>query len=183
MKPIWIPTMLALAASATAREDNTRPDRRPPPVPPLIAALDRDNNGVVSADEIATASQAIAGLDANGDGTLTAEELRPPRPEGAPGGEPKGPPPAGGRPGNPPPPPLITALDRDKDGVISAGEIAGATAALLTLDRDGSGQLEREETLPKPPERGEGAGRGPQGPPPHGRPEGRPPGPPPGAAR
>ena len=175
--------MLALAASATAREDNTRPDRRPPPVPPLIAALDRDNNGVVSADEIATASQAIAGLDANGDGTLTAEELRPPRPEGAPGGEPKGPPPAGGRPGNPPPPPLITALDRDKDGVISAGEIAGATAALLTLDRDGSGQLEREETLPKPPERGEGAGRGPQGPPPHGRPEGRPPGPPPGAAR
>ena len=69
------------------------------------------------------------------------------------------------------------------DKNLSADEIAGATAALLTLDRDGSGQLEREETLPKPPKRGEGGGRGPQGPPPQGHLEGRPPGPPPGGAR
>lgn len=65
------------------------------------------------------------------------------------------PPPQGqGGPRNgqrPPPPQLLIALDADKDGVISADEIANATAALKTLDKNGDGELTREEFGPPPP--------------------------------
>ncbi|MGC1479452.1 MAG: hypothetical protein WA771_03025 [Chthoniobacterales bacterium] len=47
--------------------------------PPVLKALDTDQDGVVSAEEIAAASTALATLDANGDGELTRDELRPPR--------------------------------------------------------------------------------------------------------
>lgn len=60
-------------------------------VPPVIAALDADHDGVISAAEIADASKALLTLDKNGDGQLTREELMPPRPEGARGpGGPRG---------------------------------------------------------------------------------------------
>jgi len=42
-------------------------------------------------------------------------------------------------------PPILLALDPDQDGVISAAEIEGATAALKALDKDGDGQLSSEE--------------------------------------
>ena len=60
----------------------------PRPVPPLIAALDANHDGVIDATEIANASNALLKLDKNGDGKLTPDELRPPRPEGGlrPGG-------------------------------------------------------------------------------------------------
>lgn len=41
--------------------------------------------------------------------------------------------------------PLLNALDRDHDGVLSAEEIAAATASLLTLDADHDGILEPAE--------------------------------------
>jgi hypothetical protein len=69
-----------------------RPDggQRPPP-PPIIAALDANHDGVIDEQEIANASAALKKLDKNGDGKLTMDELRPPRPEGggpgAPGGQ------------------------------------------------------------------------------------------------
>ena len=53
---------------------------RPPP--PIIAVLDANHDGVIDADEIANASKALKKLDKNGDGKLTQDELRPPRPEG-----------------------------------------------------------------------------------------------------
>ncbi len=56
--------------------------QRPPP--PLIAALDVNHDGVIDADEIANAPAALKKLDKNGDGKLTEDELRPPRPEGGP---------------------------------------------------------------------------------------------------
>lgn len=59
--------------------------------------------------------------------------------------------------------PLLSAIDSDHDGVISASEIANASKALLTLDRNGDGKLTEEEMRPN-------FGRGPGGP---GRPEGR----------
>jgi len=62
---------------------------RPPP--PLVAALDANHDGVIDADEIANASKALKKLDKNGDGKLTQEELRLPRPEGGLGQD--GPPP------------------------------------------------------------------------------------------
>ncbi len=43
--------------------------------------LDENCNGVIDADEIARAPQLLLKLDRDGDGRLTREELRPPRPE------------------------------------------------------------------------------------------------------
>ncbi len=58
------------------------------PRPPIIAALDADNDGVISEAELANATKALKTLDKNGDGKLTMDELMPPRPEGqrGPGG-------------------------------------------------------------------------------------------------
>ena len=71
----------------------------------------------------------------------------PGRPEARDSGERPGPP---DRPGDRdlrprPPRPLIALLDEDKDGELSAEEIAGAAAALKELDEDGDGTVSREE--------------------------------------
>ena len=54
------------------------PDK--PPVPPLIAALDVDHDGTISAPELADAPESLKTLDNNGDGELSPQELRPHRP-------------------------------------------------------------------------------------------------------
>ncbi len=51
--------------------------RPPQPVIPLMAALDADGDGAVSAAELASAAQALRALDGDGDGRLTPDELRP----------------------------------------------------------------------------------------------------------
>lgn len=76
-------------------------------------------------------------------------------------------------------PPVITALDANGDGELSAEEIAGAPQALNKLDKNADGKLNREEMMPQfgirggaggPPGRGPGPGGpgdfgGPDGPP------------------
>jgi hypothetical protein len=62
--------------------------------------------------------------------------------------------PNGGPPGKghcPPPLPLITALDANTNGTLDAGEMAGASTALLTLDKNGDGRLTTDEYLPALP--------------------------------
>lgn len=44
---------------------------------PVLAALDADSDGVITAEEIENASEALSALDENDDGQLDAEELRP----------------------------------------------------------------------------------------------------------
>ena len=51
----------------------------------------------------------------------------------------------------PPPSPLFDALDTNHDGVISAEEMANATAALKSLLKPGSNELRREDVRPLPP--------------------------------
>jgi hypothetical protein len=65
------------------------------PVPPIVAALDLNHDGVIDADEIAAASESLKKLDKNGDGQLTPDEFRPPRPGGRGGPDHQLPPPPG----------------------------------------------------------------------------------------
>jgi phosphoglycolate phosphatase-like HAD superfamily hydrolase len=55
------------------------------PVAPLMAALDTDKDGAISAAEIAAAATALKTLDKDGDGVISAEEMTPPRPAVSPG--------------------------------------------------------------------------------------------------
>ena len=52
------------------------------PRPPLDAALDADQDGVIDNREMANAPAALKTLDKNQDGSLTLEEIRPFRPRG-----------------------------------------------------------------------------------------------------
>jgi hypothetical protein len=52
---------------------------------------------------------------------------------------------------HPPPLPLLQALDTNHDGIIDSNEIANASAELLTLDKNGDGQLTKDEYLPPRP--------------------------------
>jgi hypothetical protein len=70
------------------------------PVPPIVAALDTNGDGIIDANEIANASASLLKLDKNGDGKLTPDEYRLPPPglDGPPpddAGGPSGPPPDG----------------------------------------------------------------------------------------
>jgi hypothetical protein len=122
----------------------------------------------------------VWGAAAQNDGPPPGQQGPPP---GDNGGPPDGPPPGGGHHR---PPPIIQALDTNHDGTISAAEIANASKALLTLDKDGTGQVTLEEALgprpgpplggpegqqtgdqPLPP--GDGDGNQPSGPPPGGQ--------------
>lgn len=83
-----------------------------------------------------------------------------------PRGEGRGPRPGGpGGPGGPGRMPLIAALDANKDGKIDAAEIANASAALKTLDKNGDGELTMDELMPPRGPRPGGPG-GPGGRPP-----------------
>ena len=73
----------------------------------------------------------------------------------APGGRPPGGP---GGPGGRPVSPLMAALDTNKDGEIDATEIANASAALKTLDKNGDHEAELSADGVRPP-RGRGSSR------------------------
>lgn len=188
MKMKTLPWMLALLASAVcAQAQQPEPGQREGrgrnsrPMPPIIAALDTEKDGKISAAEIAASATSLKTLDQDADGQLTHEEIRPPRParpEGAGENRPERP----DRPEGPPPgmtpPPIIVALDADQDGVISAAEIEGAPAALAKLDQNNDGELTRDELHPggRPPrDRSEKGEKGPHHGPRHGQPDGPPP--------
>ena len=68
----------------------------------------------------------------------------------------------GGQRGGGPRPvsPMMTALDVDKDGKLSAEEIANAAVALKALDKNSDGVLDATELAPARPERGGRGGDG-----------------------
>ena len=73
------------------------------PKPPVLEALDLNHDGVIDAKEIALAPHSLLALDKNGDGKLTEDEIRPPRPERKPrdpSGQPGKPSPGSKRPGD-----------------------------------------------------------------------------------
>ncbi|HTG45301.1 MAG TPA: hypothetical protein VK633_12290 [Verrucomicrobiae bacterium] len=170
-----LPAVNINAQDAPRGPRGPRPDGSRPPLPPLMAALDTNHDGTIDEKEIAAAAESLRGLDKNNDGQLTMDELRPergPRP-GKNGDRPdRRPPPEeaaaenrGNRPGGRPPgPPLVAALDANKDGLLDASELANAPAALKALDANSDGRLSGKEIHPQGPMRGEGRGpRGPRG--------------------
>jgi Ca2+-binding EF-hand superfamily protein len=139
----------SLAAAALAQPSDAphgpRPGHRPPP--PLLRALDADQDGEISAGEIAAAPSSLRVLDSNADGTISAAELHPPRPADAPM-----PPDAANHPARADRPhpvdPILRALDTDGNGELSPAEIANAAISLRTLDANGDGKLTRDELRP-----------------------------------
>jgi len=118
---------------------------------PIIRVLDNDQDGELSATEIANAQSNLLSLDLNGDGSVTKDEVRPARPADAP--TPPADRPARGDDTDRPHPafPLMAALDADQDHVLSSTEIANASASLTALDANADGKLTRDEFLPTPP--------------------------------
>jgi hypothetical protein len=79
-----ITTTLLIAAAAATTSARAQDDEQagPPkgkrrPGPPIVVALDPNRDGVIDATELANASAALAELDANNDGELTRDEIRP----------------------------------------------------------------------------------------------------------
>ncbi|MGK0300107.1 MAG: hypothetical protein ACI89X_000975 [Planctomycetota bacterium] len=159
-------TTVALTAQGRGR-------RRMPP-PPALLAIDLNEDGELSNDEIDSAAKSLLTLDKNGDGNLTTDELTPETPErgdrpergGAGGNRPQGGPPGGGR-GGPPGMmaammaghPLMKALDKDGDGELFDDEVTQAARSLDRLDVDDDDIVSAEELSSRRSGRG-GFGRG-----------------------
>jgi len=107
-----------------------------------VVTLDtRSGDGTVDLSALPPQFQeALAGADMDGDGKATAADILGLM--ATQGGTPS----SGGQQSSP----LVTALDADADGTISAAEIASAPQSLRTLDNDGDRTLSSSELLPAP---------------------------------
>jgi hypothetical protein len=124
--------------------------------PPIATLFDTDSNGALSEAEVAQAASQLLKLDQNKDGQLTAQELCPGgcrrSGQGCPwGGQGQGR--HAGADGQKPV--LLVLFDTDKDGVLSAAEIAASPTVLKALDQNSDGQVTADEIRPLP---GRGAG-------------------------
>jgi Ca2+-binding EF-hand superfamily protein len=106
-----------------------------------LMLLDKNGDGVLTADEVPERMKPLFERgDTNHDGKLTRDEIaalsgKQADPQGRPVGR-----------GNfNSMDPIMIALDVDKDGILSATEIANASVALKTLDKDGDGTLSAAE--------------------------------------
>ncbi len=141
--------MLPAATRAEAESLTTETRMKPYPDQPqlpayfqmilVLAALDTDRNGVISAAEIERAPAVLARLDANHDGHLDAAEC------GARGIDSQRP---SGIQAFMRIHPVLAALDTNHDGFISSDEIRNASASLRTLDRNHDGNLSEVEVYP-----------------------------------
>jgi hypothetical protein len=100
---------------------------------PVLAVLDANQDGKISADEIRNAARALRRLDTNGDGKLEEREVNPDR--------------AVLMASN-----VMISLDANGDGRISASERTGPLAARLRhildrADRDGKGYITEEDLV------------------------------------
>jgi Ca2+-binding EF-hand superfamily protein len=113
---------------------------------PLMRALDTDGNGELSVSEIENASKSIVKLDKNGDGKVSADEMKPDM-----AGMPF--PPGGGRPDEGGPRPdgemmtkMFEARDANKDGKLSGDEIPERLQNMLgRLDSNKDGAITKDE--------------------------------------
>jgi len=119
---------------------------------PVFRTLDADEDGQLSASEIENASKSLLKLDKNGDGVLSAEELRPDPAQMPMFAGPNGPgrPGAPGAPGAGPGPEMMLRMfenrDLDKDGKLSGDEIPPQMKERLSnMDTNGDGAIDKSE--------------------------------------
>jgi hypothetical protein len=111
----------------------------------IVAAIDEDLNGMITAKEWESSVERILKLDTNGDGKLVSEEFLK---EGEIAKSVLG---FG----------VVKGLDVDQDGSLSAEEIKGAVEVLKKLDSNKSGKLEPNEySMKSPMSMGGGSGGG-----------------------
>jgi Ca2+-binding EF-hand superfamily protein len=104
--------------------------RRDEEVVGRMMSFDKNGDGKLSAEELPDRMQDLmARADSNKDGFLTREELTQAPPRGRMAGM----------------DPVLAAVDVDRDGTLSAGEMQEAAAAIAKLDKNGDGKLTREE--------------------------------------
>ena len=139
-------------------------DTAPPSADEMVKtwmAFDKNGDGKLTRDEVPERMQGVFDrADSNQDGVLTADEIRQnAQSQAAPGGN------RGGREGGRGDgmsfmriDPILAALDSDGDGIISAAELSNAATSLKRLDKNGDGQLTKDEVRINMPGRG---GRGP----------------------
>ena len=127
----------------TPAEYNPRPqdDKATNELLTRLMGLDKNGDGVLTKDEVPERMQAMFDRgDANHDGKLTPDEIRA---MSATQADPQGRP--VGRGNFTSMDPVVLALDADHDGVLSAAEIASAPGALKALDTNGDGMLSKDE--------------------------------------
>lgn len=125
---------------------------------PVMVALDADKDGEISAAEIENAAKALKTLDKNGDGKLSADELRPTGGPGGEGGE-GGP----GRRGGDPSQAVerLMAMDKNGDGKLAKDELPERMQAMFAeADKDKDGFLSKAELTARMSQTGVGSGDG-----------------------
>jgi len=111
---------------------------------PIVEALDADGDGVISAEELKNATAALMSLDKDGNGKLTEEEFRPAgRGPGGPGPAGRGLEGPGGPPSTPNPDRMFEhamGFDMDKDGKLSSSELKRFITDFVSMHGNAEGR-------------------------------------------
>ena len=128
---------------------------------PIMKALDTDQDGSLSASEIANASKTLVQLDKNGDGIISNEEMRP-DPSAMPGGIAGGGPGANGQFAGAMMGKMFEKSDANGDGKLSGDEIPERMRDKLKMvDKDGDGSVSKSEFAAMAARMEEGGGKRP----------------------
>ncbi|MEO7652587.1 MAG: hypothetical protein ABIZ80_19170 [Bryobacteraceae bacterium] len=154
-KKEWILTVVMAGTSLAFAQDHVRGSGREGGAMrfnPVLAAIDADHDGVLSADEISKASAALKTLDKNSDGQISEEEARPKF-----GGRGRGGPDAMVK--------RMMGLDKNGDGKLTKEEVPERMQGMFARgDANSDGALTEDEIRKMTPSRrGSGGGPEPQG--------------------
>lgn len=106
----------------------------------FIQKFDKDNDGKVSKEEFTGPAEHFTRMDKNGDGFISADEVKPGNPPRLGGEGPQG---MGQH--------FFRKFDKDKDGKVSKEEFTGRSDRFTGLDKNGDGFVTADE-MPEGPQ-------------------------------